>query len=420
MLKTSRKQRNASNAWKSLSLGIILLAVCAISRAEYPLLEQLNQQTQSLYNEVQSGIVRVQLPVPLWAREAAAKNDPLRKWDKVVDPQVRKAIEEHREAALKGSQGGRLNIRIASATTQPTTQSASGNIEGIWVSRQTETGEIVLESRGDRPAALVINAGSANNPSPNAPLRLRLPAGGTFAANNLGLVLDEAGHVLVPVYIEKQAIGEAPVRMMIGNEETTASFIGSDEKTQVTILKMNKRVGRPVKLTGVRPADGSLVMLLNPTGGAGKLALWTGGEREYGVVVALDGTISGIVRYGQFLAGSASRPIIDQLIKLGTVQRAVLGARLTEIRADDPVRRQLLQLADRPALLIDEITPGSLAERAGLQRGDFILEMGSEPVGDLTTWAALSARGGQTTLTVLRSEQAQRISINLGTTPEKQ
>ncbi|MGA2501520.1 MAG: hypothetical protein ABSH20_27585, partial [Tepidisphaeraceae bacterium] len=57
MLKTSRKQRNASNAWKSLSLGIILLAVCAISRAEYPLLEQLNQQTQSLYNEVQSGIV---------------------------------------------------------------------------------------------------------------------------------------------------------------------------------------------------------------------------------------------------------------------------------------------------------------------------------------------------------------------------
>ncbi|MGA2500076.1 MAG: PDZ domain-containing protein, partial [Tepidisphaeraceae bacterium] len=371
-------------------------------------------------NEVQSGIVRVQLPVPLWAREAAAKNDPLRKWDKVVDPQVRKAIEEHREAALKGSQGGRLNIRIASATTQPTTQSASGNIEGIWVSRQTETGEIVLESRGDRPAALVINAGSANNPSPNAPLRLRLPAGGTFAANNLGLVLDEAGHVLVPVYIEKQAIGEAPVRMMIGNEETTASFIGSDEKTQVTILKMNKRVGRPVKLTGVRPADGSLVMLLNPTGGAGKLALWTGGEREYGVVVALDGTISGIVRYGQFLAGSASRPIIDQLIKLGTVQRAVLGARLTEIRADDPVRRQLLQLADRPALLIDEITPGSLAERAGLQRGDFILEMGSEPVGDLTTWAALSARGGQTTLTVLRSEQAQRISINLGTTPEKQ
>ena len=41
------------------------------------LLEQLNQQTQSLYNEVQSGIVRVQLPVPLWAREAAAKKIPV-------------------------------------------------------------------------------------------------------------------------------------------------------------------------------------------------------------------------------------------------------------------------------------------------------------------------------------------------------
>ncbi len=414
------KQRMNNNTLKGLVLGIALLAMPAVSRAEYPLLEQLNQQTQSLYNEVQAGIVRVQLPVPLWAREAAAKNDPLRKWENVVDPQVRKAIEDRREASLKGTQSSKLSFHISSATTQTTTQSATGNVEGMWVSRQTATGEFVLESRGDRPGALVINAGAVNNPSPNAPLRLRLPVGGTFSPNNLGLVLDASGHVLVPVYIEKEAIGQAPVRMMIGNEETTASFVGSDEKTQVTILKMTKLIGRPVKLTGVRPADGSLVMLLNPTGGAGKLSLWTGGEREYGVVVALDGTISGIVRYGQFLAGSASRPVIDQLIKLGVVQRAVLGARLTEIRADDPVRRQLLQLADRPALLVDEVTPGSLAERVGLQRGDFILEMGAEPIGDLTTWAALSARGGQTTLTVLRGEQAQRVSINLGTTPEKQ
>ncbi|MFI5380033.1 MAG: PDZ domain-containing protein [Tepidisphaerales bacterium] len=405
--------KNKEQRTKNRVAGVILfLALCLPAFAEYPLLEQLNQQTQSLYNEVQSGIVRVQLPVPLWAREAAAKNDPLRKWDKVVDGNVRQVIDDRREASLRGSAGGKLNVRIV-PSTQPSTQSAAGNVEGLWVSRRTETGEIVLESRGDRPGALVINAGSATNPSPGAPLRLRVPPAGTFAPNNLGLVLDDAGHVLVPVYIEKEAIGQAPVRMMIGNEEATATFVGSDEKTQVTILKMNKRIGRPLKLTGVRPADGSLVMLLNPTGAAGKLALWTGGEREYGVVVALDGTICGIIRYGQFLAGSASKPVIDQLIKLGTVQRAILGARLTEIRADDPARRQLPQLADRPALMIDEVTPGSLAERAGLQRGDFILEMGSEPVGDLTTWAALSARGGQTTLTVLRGEQTQRVSINL-------
>ena len=196
---THSKQRMANNTLKGLVLGVALLVMPDVSRAEYPLLEQLNQQTQSLYNEVQSGIVRVQLPVPLWAREAAAKNDPLRKWDKVVDPQVRKVIEDRREASLKGSQGGKLNVRLTSTTTQPATRNATGNVEGMWVSRMTETGEIVLESRGDRPGALVINAGSANNPSPNAPLRLRLPAGGTFAANTLGLVLDDAGHVLVPV-----------------------------------------------------------------------------------------------------------------------------------------------------------------------------------------------------------------------------
>ncbi len=388
-----------------------LLIAAAVVRAEYPLLEQLSQQTQSLYNDVQGGIARVQLPAPLWAREASARTDPLKKWDNVVEPQVRQALEARREAALKGEVASRLSIRIGTPATQPATRLAAGNVQGMWVSRQTEGGEFVLESRGERPGSLVINASGQS--SPGAPLRLRVPPQGTFAPNNIGLLLDAAGHVLVPVYIERQAIGQAPVRMMIGNVETTATFVGSDEKTQVTILKMEKPIGRPVKLTGVRPADGSLVMLLNPAGSAGKLALWTGGEREYGVVVALDGTISGIVRYGQFLAGTAARPVIDQLIRLGHVQRAILGVRLTEIRPDDPARRQLPQLAERPALLVEAVTPGSLAEQAGLQRGDFILEMGGEAVGDLTTWAALSARGGRTTLAILRGEQSLSLPIDL-------
>jgi hypothetical protein len=37
------------------------------------MLQQLNQETQSLYRDVQGGLVRVQLPTPKWIRDAAAK-----------------------------------------------------------------------------------------------------------------------------------------------------------------------------------------------------------------------------------------------------------------------------------------------------------------------------------------------------------
>src|SRR3954471_6137414 len=75
----------------------VLASPCALQADTYPMLEQLNRETQSLYRDVQAGLVRVQLPTPKWIREAAAKDDPLRKWDKVIDPQVRARIEQQRK-----------------------------------------------------------------------------------------------------------------------------------------------------------------------------------------------------------------------------------------------------------------------------------------------------------------------------------
>src|SRR5947208_15609954 len=94
------------------------LAILPFVRADnYPMLEQLNRETQSLYRDVQSGLVRVQLPTPKWIREAAAKDDPLRKWDKVIDPQVRERIEQQRkEIAEKGVSKTLKPILVAPST----------------------------------------------------------------------------------------------------------------------------------------------------------------------------------------------------------------------------------------------------------------------------------------------------------------
>src|SRR3954465_8198462 len=81
----------------------VLAAPAALWGEGYPMLQQLNQETQSLYRDVQAGLVRVQLPTPKWIRDAAVKEDPLRKWEKVIDPQVRARIEQQRkDIAEKG------------------------------------------------------------------------------------------------------------------------------------------------------------------------------------------------------------------------------------------------------------------------------------------------------------------------------
>src|SRR5438045_9343635 len=72
----------------------VLALPTALPGQNYTTLQQLSLETQSLYRDVQGGLVRVQLPTPKWIREEAAKDDPLRKWGKVLDPQVKEKIAQ--------------------------------------------------------------------------------------------------------------------------------------------------------------------------------------------------------------------------------------------------------------------------------------------------------------------------------------
>ncbi len=385
------------------------------------MLEQLNRETQSLYRDVQGGLVRVQLPTPKWIREAAAKDDPLRKWEKVMDPQVKAKIDQQRnDIAQRGVMSRKLEPVIKSpSSTQPSTAVDKVDVGGAWrVVKSESTGEIVLEPRGSGGNALVLHAGADGgagqaNPNIGGALRLKAIAGGAFAPNNIGLLISDEGHILVPLFVERETIGNNPVTCMVADQQTTATFIGSDEKTNLTLLKMDRVIGKPIRIGQGRPMDGSLVMMLNPNNGSGRVQLWTGGERDFGVVVSMDGSVAGFARYGQFLNTAAAKPVIDQLLTIGKVQRAVLGVRLSELRADHEARQRFQKLGERPALSVDEVTAGSPAEKAGLVAGDLILELGEQPIGDLTTWSAVLAGGGEGRLLVLRNGEPRAIKLDL-------
>jgi S1-C subfamily serine protease len=227
----------------------------------------------------------------------------------------------------------------------------------------------------------------------------------SIALKVIGVLVDAQGHVLVPLYIEPGAIGSEPLRVTTGDgKASTATFVGSDRQTNLTIFKLNSPVGRPVAIDGGRPADGSLVMVLSPAGDSGRLTVWTGGQQDRGIIVTMDGGVAGFARYGQFLNGAYSKPVIDQLIKFGKVRRATLGVIVEETETPDGQR----------GMRIDRVMAGSPAEKVGLQPNDYILAMAGTPVGDLPSFAAaIASRDGDTELQIMRGDRVFKVSVVL-------
>jgi hypothetical protein len=404
------------------------------------LLEQLNRETQALYRDVQRGVVRVQLPQPQWVRNVniAPRGNLLQKW-KDLDPEMRRRLEEQQRqqhADTAGPNPGPATEPVAhdDRTVPPTSRPTASDVgprignKGTYIivpaPAEPRQQQQELQQQQAPAEPLEGNTGETGNAGGSVlerPLEMdankALPA--AFTPNNVGLLLDEQGHLLVPLCVERETIGEGgKVQLSAPNGVITeATFVGSDLQTNLTLLRLDKPArfpGKPVAFGESRPADGSLVLYVSPADGSGRLGLWTGGAQDWGVVYTTDGRVAGIARYGQFLNGTACRVIARHLIQYGSVKRATLGVHITEIRKDDPLRRQLPVLGTRTAMLVRQVMPGSAAERAGLKENDLLLALAGEKVSDLPSLAAaIAARDGETTLKVLRDGRTLEITVDL-------
>lgn len=382
----------------------------------------MSRESEGLYQEVQSGVVRLQLPAPKWLNEVAARDNPVDKWGGQLAAQVKEKLEGDRKSARQG-QYNVVHVRVT-PTTQP--QNAEPGPSGQatppapWrVTQEAGGNTLVLESTGGgTPAAIQIQTGGEVQEGQvvvGGPPQLSLQPTSSFAPNNVGLVFDDKGDVLVPLYLEKETVGDG-VRASVGEGPVViATFVASDKQTNLTVLKLSARAGKAVKLGPTRPVDGALVLLLAPNSGSGKLMLWTGGQRDVaGVVVAVDGSVSGFARYGQFLCAGTCKPVVEQLVRTGKVKRAVLGVMVREVTRSDPAREQWAALGYQPALRVEEVRADSAAARGDLQHGDLILAVGGESVGDPASFAAVIAnRTGKTPMRVLRAGKPMDVTVEL-------
>ncbi|MDB5323442.1 MAG: trypsin-like serine protease with C-terminal domain [Phycisphaerales bacterium] len=390
-----------------------------------PLLKQLNEETQSLYREIQSGVVRVQLPPPKWAGQPLVEQDnPLNKWGNQLDAGVKEQLELKQKDAQKG-QVRKISATVgATAATQPATQSSGGpqsakpGTVGAWTVSNSGDDVLILRPNGAGAGALQFDAGGGLTPdgqlvAGGGRLQVNVAPSGSFTPNNIGLLLDGQGHILVPICVEKESFDSEGVRVMVGpGQMAMAHFLGSDRQANITLLKLDKPLGTPVKLAAGRPQEGTLTMFLSPNSGVGRLMIWTNELKDWGVVVSMEGAIYGFARQGQFLSASGCKMAIDQLAKDGQVRRAKIGLGIAEVAQNDPARESDPVLGTQPAVRVSEIAANSAAAGAGLKVGDLILQLNDQPVGDPHSFAAaMSDPSAKTSVKLLRDGQEQTLTL---------
>ncbi len=120
--------------------------------------------------------------------------------------------------------------------------------------------------------------------------------------------------------------------------------------------------------------------------------------------------------YGFAIPINLARRVMEDLITMGRVVRPVLGIL---IRTPDPVTAKALGLESPQGVLIDDFVPrhGSPAEKAGLKRGDVVVEVDGRPVTlshQLQELIAKLRPGDRVELTVIRQGKRIHRSVLLG------
>ena len=279
------------------------------------------------------------------------------------------------------------------------------------------------------------------------------PRGPTFGEGS-GFIISNDGVILTNAHVVDGA-DEVTVKLT-DRREFVAKVLGSDEQTDVAVLQIDAKdlptveLGDPAKLkagqwviaigspfgfentvtAGIVSAKGRSLpddtyvpfiqtdVAVNPGNSGGPLF------NLAGEVIGINSQI--FSRTGGYEGVSFAIPIDvamgvqQQLVANGRVSRGWLGVGI------QPLSRELAEgfgLAQPRGALVAQVTPGSPAERAGLQTGDVILQFDGQAVndsGDLPPIVGRTAVGRSVGLTVLRDGREKSITVRIGELPTSQ
>ncbi len=115
-----------------------------------------------------------------------------------------------------------------------------------------------------------------------------------------------------------------------------------------------------------------------------------------------------------------ARNVMEQIVEHGKVIRGQLGVAIQGVDAD---MAKAFGLGQGGGALVAEVTPGSAAAKAGIERGDIITELNGQPVqgpDDLSVHISETAPGSTVQLKIIRNGQARNVSATLGELSSKE
>jgi serine protease Do len=265
-----------------------------------------------------------------------------------------------------------------------------------------------------------------------------------------GFIISEDGYVVTNNHVIEKA-DDIEVIFEDG-EKYKAEIIGKDPKTDLALVKIEPKarlqavrfgnsdklrigdwviaIGNPFGLghtvtAGIVSAEGRVLGMgsyddfiqtdapINPGNSGGPLFNLEGDVVGVNTAIVLSG--QGI---GFSIPINLTKSVIDQLKATGTVIRGWLGVLIQQIT---PQIAEGLGLKDVKGILVSDVSPGSPADKAGIKRGDIILDFNGKKVDevhDLTGMVAQMAPGSEVDVKVLRNGEESDLKVTLGKLPD--
>jgi serine protease Do len=272
-----------------------------------------------------------------------------------------------------------------------------------------------------------------------------------------GVIVSADGLILTNNHVA-EAGDEIMVRLGDHGHEYKAKVVGNDPSSDLALLRIDAKnlpvltfansdqakvgdivlaVGSPFGLTntvtmGIVSALGRGGMgitdyedfiqtdaSINPGNSGGALVDIQG--RLLGINTAIFSRSGGNQGIGFAVPSNLAHNVIDSLLKYGKVTRGYLGTMVEGLTPD--LAEQFKVPVDQQGALITEVTPGSAAEKAGLQNEDIITAVNGKPITDphaLRLTVGGMNPGDKVAVTYLRDGQSRTAQVTLGAQPAKE
>ena len=272
-----------------------------------------------------------------------------------------------------------------------------------------------------------------------------------------GVIVDaKNGYILTNHHVVDEAT-EIMVKLKDGREYT-AKKVGSDEATDVALLKVEGKnlsdlpigdssklqvgdfvvaIGNPFGLgqtvtSGIVSAMGRSGLniegyedfiqtdaAINPGNSGGPL-INLKGEMVGMNTAILGGNGGGNVGIGFAVPTSIVKNVMEQLIQYGEVRRGRIGVQISDLTPD---LAKNLGIDQSEGAVIQRVEKDSPGDKAGLKAGDVAIVLDGKPVkgsSDLRNRIGLSKVESTVALTIIRDGQKKEVKVKLEKAPEKQ